>query len=305
MPHLILVIAPAVARIRIVRELLDSLKKEGYDLDRRLAEARWEDLFEEAMTPGLFAAKRVFLVEDGSRLGPLAERYEASLEGKGAEVVFMALYEKDPKKDLGNGVYGRAQVVRHEPAPTWPQKRRGWLLSLAREQKISLTPEAAALMVEWIDDEEELRSELAKLGSAAGKGKVDEKLVRDLSVDEGSKAILNLLDGIAQGNVAKVLKAFGHLRESGELIVALSAVEKRVRAGYYCSVLGPGSVKALKLTEFQGKAASDLARRFSSQSLSCWLVELIRLSWSERTGDGEGWNGLERTVLGALASRNR
>ncbi len=303
MPHLILAVAPAVARVRLVRELLQELEGQGYDLDRRLEEAQWSTLFEEAMTPGLFAAKRVFLVENGPSLGPFPKEFFDHLEPSDADGVFLILYERDPKKDFGEA-YQRLRVVRHQAAPTWPSKRRDWLMALAKSQGLVLKADAASLLVEWIDDEEELRAELAKL-AATGETVVDQGLVRELSADEGSKALLNLLDAIAQGKPSQVLTAFHRLREGGELMVALSAVEKRVRAGYYRSVLGPGSVKALKLTDFQGRTAADLARRFPSQVLARWLGELLRLTWSERTGDGEGWNGLERTVLGALAQRNR
>ena len=44
-----------------------------------------------------------------------------------------------------------------------------------------------------------------------------------------------------------------------------------------------------------------MARLYGGPLLSLLLGELIRLSWSERSGDGEGWDGLEKLLLVAMS----
>ena len=67
MPALVLIAAPAGAQPRLRAETLSAYEKKGYVLDRRLETAAWPDLFEEALTPSLFAPRRIFEVDDGGR----------------------------------------------------------------------------------------------------------------------------------------------------------------------------------------------------------------------------------------------
>ena len=44
-----------------------------------------------------------------------------------------------------------------------------------------------------------------------------------------------------------------------------------------------------------------MAQTYGPELLSLWLGELIRLSWSERSGEGEGWEGLEKLLLAVMS----
>ena len=300
MPSLVLITAPAGAHPRLRAETLARLKNSGYALERRLETAEWADLFAEALTPSLFASQRIFEIDDGKSLGPLPEKFVKNVERGDAESVFLIFSEKTLQKELG-AAYKRAEIVPYEAAPYWPSQRAGWLQRLAREKGWSLDPGAASLLTEWIEDEEELRSELDKLGQAAPKGRITAKLVNELSIDEGGKGMLNLLDAVAKADVPETLKSLKTLREEGELIPILSAVHKRVRGACLIASLGDGAAAAIHLTAFQAKTAAAMARLYGGPLLSLLLGELIRLSWSERSGDGEDWDGLEKLLLAAMS----
>ncbi|MBP5212732.1 MAG: hypothetical protein J6Z30_07735 [Pyramidobacter sp.] len=101
MPALVLITAPAGAHPRLRAETLARLKKSGYALERRLETAAWADLFEEALTPSLFASQRIFEVDDGKSLGPLPEKFLKNVERCEAESVFLIISEKSLQKVLG------------------------------------------------------------------------------------------------------------------------------------------------------------------------------------------------------------
>ena len=303
MPALVLITAPAGAHPRLRAETLSRLKKNGYALERRLETAAWADLFEEALTPSLFSSQRIFEVDDGKSLGHLPEKFVKNVEKGDAESVFLIFSEKTLQKELG-AAYKMAELVPYESAPYWPSQRAGWLQKLAREKGWSLDPGAASLLAEWIEDEEELRSELEKLGQAAPKGRITAALVNSLSIDEGGKGMLNLLDAVAKADVPETLKSLALLREEGELIPILAAVHKRVRGACLIGLLGDEAASAIHLTAFQTKTAKAMVRLYGPQLLALVLGELIRLSWSERNGDGEGWEGLEKLLLAAMSRTN-
>jgi DNA polymerase III delta subunit len=300
MPALVLIAAPTGAQPRLRSEALAQLKKEGYVLDRRLETAVWSELFDEAITPGLFAERRVFEIDDGKSLGPLPSEYQNRIERSGADTIFLILSEKTLQKELGPA-YKLAHIVGYEPAPYWPNQRVGWLQRLAREKGCAMDASAAGLLAEWIEDEEELRAEVDKLARAAEKKRITVQLVNELSVDEGGKAMLNLLDAVARGNVSEALKSLAELRENDELIPLLSAIHKRVRGACMMACLGDKAAQALKLTNFQTRTARAMVSLYGGTLLSAWLAELIRLSWCERTGDGAGWEGLENLTLSVMS----
>ena len=300
MPELVLIAAPAGAQPRLRREALAQLEKKGYILDRRLDTGVLSYLFDEAITPGLFASQRVFEIDDGKSLGPLPQEYQNRIERSGADAVFLIISEKPLQKELG-AAYKLAHVVDYEPAPYWPSQRVGWLQRLAREKGCAMDAAAAGLLAEWIEDEEELRAEVEKLAQAAEKKRITAQLVRELSMDEGGKAMLNLLDALARGSVPDALKNMAELREDDELIPVLSAVHKRVRSACLTACLGDGAAQALKLTNFQARTARAMAGIYGRTLLSAWLAELLRLSWTERNGEGTGWEGFENLTLSVMS----
>ncbi len=295
-----LVTAPTGAHPRLRAETLARLKKAGYTLERHLEQATWDELFEEALTPSLFSSRQIIEVDDGSSLGPLPERYARHVESGAADSVFLIFSDKTMQKDLG-AAYRLAEIVPYEAAPRWPNQRVTWLQKLARAKGWTIDSSAASLLVEWVDDEEELRGELDKLGAAAIKGRITAVLVRELSIDESGKAMLKLLDALAKGDVSAAVAAFSALREGGALIPVLAGAHKRVRAACLFAALGEEAIGLLRLSPYQSNIAKAMARLYGPRLLPLMLGELIRLSWVERKGDSEGWEGLERLLLVSMS----
>ena len=300
MPALVLIAAPAGAQPRLRAETLSAYEKKGYVLDRRLETAAWPELFEEALTPSLFVPRRIFEVDDGRSLGVLPDKYKKYVERGDVDVIFLIHSDKSLQKELGD-VFETAFSVPYETAPYWPSQRVGWLQRIARASGCTLDAAAAALLAEWIEDEEELRSEVDKLAKAAPNKRITVQQVNSLSMDEGGKGVLNLLDAVAKADVAAAVKSLAVLREEGELIPALAAVHKRVRGAMFAARLGDAGAGAVHLTNFQTKTARAMAQTYGPELLSLWLGELIRLSWSERSGEGEGWEGLEKLLLAVMS----
>ncbi len=304
MPALVLITAPAGAQPRLRGETLRRLEKEGYVLERQQENAGWAKLFEEAQTPSLFTPRRIFEVDGGESLGPLPERFQSGVERGGADVIFLILSEKTLQKNLG-AAYKLAEIVPYEAAPRWPDKRAAWLQRIAREKGCVLEPAAAALLVEWVADEEELRSEIEKLAFAAEKKRITAALVNELSADDRAKSMLNLLDAAAKADVPETLKSIADLRRDNDVSPALAALYKRIRSACVVARLGTSAAAALGLTSFQTKTAGAMARLYGGELLSSCLGELIRLSLAERSGAGEGWEGLEKLLLAVMSRVSR
>ena len=304
MPRLVVIVAPSGAQKRLLDDELARLASEGFSLDRRYQTSSWGQLAEESCACGLFDAKRAIVVEDGLSLGPLPADWPAKI-GEQDDVAVLLLYEKSPQKLLGKAAYAACRVVKNEPAPTWPDRRREWLVQLGRQEGIRLSRDAAALLVDWIEDEEELRGELDKFKLAFPGAPIGVAEVNQLSSDEGGRALLDLLDAVADASLEGVKKSLESLRLRQELIIVLSALHKRVRAAWYVTWLGVGLQKALGLTDYQTRIACKTARRWPPHVLALLTGELVRLSMAERTGDGQGWNGLEIALLGGLSACRR
>ena len=77
-----------------------------------------------------------------------------------------------------------------------PQKDRiKHIMDMAAEKGMTMTQEAAILLDEWIEDPEEMATEIEKLLLAESKT-VTLDLVKELSKDEGSRALFRLLDDL-------------------------------------------------------------------------------------------------------------
>ncbi len=304
MPSLVLITAPADAQSRLRGETLRRLEKDGYVLERQLEKVDWAKLFEEAQIPSLFSPQRIFEIDSGDSLGPLPENFQSRVESGDADVIFLIFSEKSLQKNLG-AAYKLAEIVPYEAAPYWPDKRVAWLQKLAREKGYTLDQAAGALLVDWIAEEEELRSELEKLEFAADKKRITVALVNELSADDLAKSMLNLLDAATKADVSETLKSIAQLRRDSDVSPVLAALFKRMRNACLYARFGKSAGGSLKLTAFQTRTASAMANLYGADVLSVCLGELIRLSLAERSGAGEGWEGLEKLLLAMMSRASR
>jgi len=307
MPHLFVVNAAGSSQRRLLSELLQTCTAKGYETGRRVeadAEKSWQDLFAVQRTKTLFTVASVTVIESAENLGPFPESLERFLEPEESETILVAVYGGDCKKYFPKGLFSRLSLREAVEPPRWGEARRRWIENLASEEKVHLGREAGALLGEWFEDPEELRSEIRKLGIASGGAQVSGALVRALSVDEGRKALLDFLDGFCRKDRRVVLDALETLRRRDEVLAAATAFYNRVRGAMYLSLMkGPlreEVVRALGLRPYQRKLAEEAASRYTPETLKHVVAETAALSCREKWGRGAGWNELELIVLGAM-----
>ncbi|PIE55367.1 MAG: hypothetical protein CSA35_01355 [Dethiosulfovibrio peptidovorans] len=299
MPHLVVVSAAESSQRRLLLDTLKNHRDRGYELFGRIEGGRWIDLFADAMTGGLFASRTVRVVEDAESMGAFPRELLPSLEGNDADSVFILVYGKR-RSYLPREVLSRCTVLEAETVPFWPSKRADWLRQKAQNAGIDLKGDGASLLVDWVEEPEELLSTLDFLGQFVQDGPVDRRIVEMLVVNQQGRGMLKLLDGVSSRRAGICLEGLVELRAEGELIPTLAALHKRLRFALYMSIIPSGAAKALSMTAYQARQARDAAGRYARRELADFLAGIIGLSLAERTGDGQGWSGLERLVLHSL-----
>lgn len=335
MPRLIVIDGHEGQR-RQIQEALAELERAGWPLTGKFEAGGdlpdWRALFERSMSRGLFADREAIVVESAELLGPFPDELATHIEGEGAACVVIAASspgktssdtkkkasakeEEDegdavPKAQKRGGVKGsfsKAVVdmglvtfLKGEAAvPPW--KRKDWLLALAREKGLSLAPDAAALLGESIESQEELRSELEKLGTWADGREIRASDVRALSFDEGARAQLTFLDGVCQARPRDVARSLRHLRLA-PLLPILTALCNRLRPALYMASFPKAKDQAMRAIGMgQGK---DYALRMAQGALSAFgpaavrtfMLAALRLSYLEKGPRAEGWPGFELIV---------
>jgi DNA polymerase-3 subunit delta len=298
--------AAGTSQRRLLSETLRGLQAEGFSPSGRPEEADWQELFSSLRTGGLFAAKRLFVVENALRLGPFPEELLPYVEGEGSESALVLVFDGDYRKNLGKELLGKAVVVKAPAVPPWGARRVAWVRKAARDEGVDLDGAAAALLAEWIDDAEEIRAQLPKLALAARGGPVDVGLVEALCLDEGGKSLLRLLDGLCRGREVDVLAALRILQEEPSILPVVTALHNRLRLALYQALLPPGEARrilaALKARDYATRVAGEAARRYGPEALKKAVAGLIALNAAEKLGRGRGWNGLTLLLLELLGA---
>ena len=306
MPRIFVIGAAGTSQRRLLSETLRGLQAEGFSLAGRPEEAGWQELFSSLRTGGLFAAKRLFVVENALRLGPFPEELLPYVEGEGGESALVLVFDGDYRKNLGKELLGKAVVVKASAVPPWGPRRVAWVRGAARDEGVDLDGAAAALLAEWIDDAEEIRAQLPKLALAARGAPVHAGLVEALCLDEGGKSLLRLLDGLCRGREVDVLAALRVLQEEPSILPVVTALHNRLRLALYQALLPPGEARrilaALKARDYATRVAGEAARRYGPEALKKAVVGLIALNAGEKLGRGRGWNGLTLLLLELLGA---
>ena len=330
---------------RQLSEEIKNLEHEGYVLSGKFEAgvnfANWQSLFEHANARGLFEDKQIIVCESAELLGEFPERLIESIDApddKNASSVIIAAFanalksdepedeesesEDKPKaksktkaKGKGKNInlfkLDKVKVLKGE-AEVPPWKRKDWLLGLAREKNIKLAPDAAALLGEFIDSQEELRAVLYNLGGYAEikklKSGVDVNLVRALSFDEGSRALLTFLDGVCQAKYKDVANSLKYLRQD-ILLPVLTGLCNRLRPAVYIAAFKQNSDKALaaigqkNLNAYAVKMAREALRNYGERALKIFLLKAIKLSYDEKGNDATGWPGFEVILCELIMSK--
>ena len=312
MPRLI-VIEGHEGQRRQLEEQLVALEAEGWPLAGKFEasglDGGWRALFERAGARGLFAERQTLVAEGCEALGPFPDALGDLLEADGAEAVLLATFAGDTKKVFSKGVMALRRIAFLRAGPTVPPwKRRDWLLSLARERGAKLAPDAAALLGESIESQEELRGELAKLHLYAGDREITVKDVRALSFDEGGRALLTFLDGVCQAKPRDVAHALKYLRQA-PLLPILTSLCNRLRPALLMAAFPRSQDAALKAIgmgsgkDYALRMARGALSAFGPEGLRRFMLEALRLSFLEKTSRSEGWPGFELALWDMMSGR--
>jgi len=294
-PHLVAVQLASSGR-SVIAHVLGELRSLGYEQAGRLdGSVGWEELFAAATTRGLFGGRLFYVVDDADELGPFPEKFEEWLEGKEASNVIVLVYggkcSAFPKK-----LMGKMDIVQGKDVPRGQRDRIRAIEELAANKGLKMTREAALLLEEWVGDFEELEGEIEKF-SLSGNAIVTADLVRELSKDEGARAMYRLLDGVCTKDAITVMLALRQLQDRMELLAVISALYNRLRLAALVSSFGDQCLDALNAKFYQGKMAREATKHYGKDVLWRSVAALGLSSAAEKMGLGKGWLGLEMVLL--------
>ena len=294
---------------RKLEELLQDLSKKGYALTGKMEApppGSWPELVAASRSGGLFDDKRITVVEGAEQFEPFPVSLAEYLEGEEADNVLVAVFGGDSKKIFAKEILKKITFIKSDASvPPWG--RRDWLLGLARDKSYKLEPAAAALLAESIESQEELRGELEKLALYTGGKPITVETVKQLSFDEGGNALLRFLDGVCQNRINDVLNSLNHLKSDPSPLPLLTALYNRLRPALHIACFSPETdgkiLAAMGTREYALRMARSALSRFGKKGVKRFMLDLIRLSYLEKTSFAEGWFGFETALWRFMGGR--
>lgn len=307
MPSLRLIVASGTAQRRLLEETIKEYEKKGCFLASRQEGGEWNSLLSDNMSGGLFDDSRLVVVESAVQMGPMPKGL-ASMAEKDSPVIIVLVYDSDPSKLIPKEVMEKTITLKPEEFPRWPRERQAWVMNLAKKMNVNIEREAAAMIVELLEDPEEIRGQLVSLSMLRKGGMLTRLDVETMCMDDGSRNLLRLLDGLCTGNTRDVMKSFRSISGNGELIPLVSALHNRMRLAWHASA-NPGNgamfAKAFGARDYAWKMACGASSIYGAEPLSDFVTGLIRINIDEKSGRGSGWQGLETLIITLLSSRRK
>ena len=308
MPHLI-AIEGSESQRRQLKEKIIELNQKGFPLNGRFEAnnenksfSSWQSIFENAVTPGLFAARETIVIENADSLGTFPEELLSLVENENANCVLILIFNSD-SKNLKIIDKNLIEIIKPEPSiPPW--KKKSWLMDLAKNQKFKLATDAAQLLADSIESQEELRSEISKLALFASGREIKLSDVENLSFDEGSKAQLTFLDGVCDNKISDVVKSLVYLRQE-PLLPVLTAISNRLRPALITSCFSKSvldsALKASGTDPSQKKYAINKAnsalKNYGENAIKKFMLKAAEISFFEKTNNSKSWQGFELAIL--------
>ena len=302
MPKLI-AIENSESQRRQLNEKLNELAKKNFPLSGRYDAQKfgtWQKLFETAVTPGLFVQKEAIVIENVETLGEFPDSLANLIEDDNADCVLLLIFNSDTKnlKSIAKLI----EIIKPESEiPPW--ERPKWLMALAKEAKFKLSFDAAQLLADSIESQEELRSEINKLALYAESMKISEiksNDIQNISFDEGGSSLLIFLDGICGNNIMDVSRSLKYLRKEDSILPLLTAISNRLRPALMLAGFGQkfseSVLKTLGVRNYAAKKAQLALKNFGAEKIKIFMAKLARLSFLEKTGKAEGWQGFELII---------
>ena len=302
MPELRLIVASGTGQRRLLEETAQNLQKKGYVMSARQEGGEWQPLLSDNMSGGLFDEDRLIVVDSAELMGQLPENLSPMVEAE-SSVVIVLVYSTDPSKLFPKDVYKKCKILKPAEFPRWPRERQMWVENLARKTGINISRDAAAMIVELIDDPEEIRGQLATLLSLKGKNIINADDVETLCLDDGSKNMLRVLDGMCRGDAATVMKsimAMARDAKEGDIIKLISAIHNRMRLAWYAAMYpkhGALFAKSLGARDYAWKMAVQASRKYGPVPIGRFVIGIIKINIDEKSGTSAGWNSLETLIM--------
>ena len=304
MPHVIAIEAGESQR-RQLQEKIADLTRRNYTLTGKFEAgsenksfSSWGNIFENAISPGLFAAREIIVIENADFLGEFPDDLQNFLEADDAICVLIFIFTGSFAKNL-ESIADKIEIIKSEASiPPW--EKQSWLLELAKKSGLKLNADAAQLLADSIESQEELRSEISKLALYASGREIKLEDVKKLSFDEGGGALLSFLDGVCERNILDVAKSLHYLRNE-PLLRILTALANRLRPALIIACFSGSSVDlALKASgtdpvrrKYALKKARAAIKNFGSNAIKRFMLELVKLSYLEKTSGAKSWQGFE------------
>jgi len=309
-PSLLAICSKEPAKSRLLQETLEELSRKGFSVAGRTEGYNWWDLFSTATTGGLFDEKSIYIVDSPEAMGIFPSPLSTQIEPKeSASTIILLLYESEVEKHLPREVIKMSTIKRPEKVPHWTTGRIEWIKRIIRGTRVKWAKEAVFLLEEWIEDPEEIKSEIHKLETVALDGVVTEKLVKDLCIDEGGKAFLNLLDGLCEGKVFAVIKSFKRIKMEMDVLPVISGLHRRMRLAMYLADYEEKEKEELLrifgAKPYQAQKALNASRIYGAKSLRKFVLEMIKASCINKSLPSGAWEVLEMAILDLLNSKKR
>jgi DNA polymerase-3 subunit delta len=317
MPHLC-VIPAGIAQRRQLGEYISYYNKLGYSLASRLdaktgaygssdnREISWNSVIAMSRSGGLFAEKQLFVIESAENLGEYPQELEifllAAVEADSVVICVYANEGKGSAKIFSTSAMSVIEFAAKEEAiPPW--KRKDWIIRLSKELGVSIASEAAALLAESIEEQEELRGELKKLADYSRPSQISLELVKQLSFDEGGSALLKFLDGFSLGKADDVISCLKHLKKDVSPLPIITALSNRLRPALYITIFKDeqAALAALNVRDYAARMAKQALKIYGRVPIQKFMLELVRLSFMEKTNYAESWVGFETALLMLLS----
>jgi DNA polymerase-3 subunit delta len=308
------VIPAGIAQRRQLVEYIQSYGERGYVLSMRFDaktgslpgnnEISWNSIFAMSRSGGLFADKQLFLVESAENLGEFPSDLEQFLVAETeADSVIICVFANEGRGSSATKVFSAGALkkiefaAKDEAIPPW--KRKDWIISFSKDLGVSIANDAAALLAESIEEQEELRGELAKLANYSKPRQITLELVRQLSFDEGGSAMLKFLDGFSLGKAEDVVLSLRHLRQEASPLPMITALSNRLRPALYITLFEneQAALAALGVRDYAARMSKQALKNYGKAAIQKFMLELARLSYIEKTNHALGWPGFESALL--------
>lgn len=172
--------------------------------------------------------------------------------------------------------------------PLWGNKLEAAIIAQAKEQNVSLTSDAAALLgLVSQGDLGHVEQELQKLAAyclSSGKPRVDKEMIKEVCASLSEVNIFDFLDALGGKSKKTLMETLQEQFEESEPVQLIPRIVTHLRALFGLTLAPETAGKALKIHPFQLKKIQSQIRNWDSVSLKRFLFELLLLDFSIKRG---------------------